>query len=75
MTTDLSSLEGSLAKLLVDTVKLLHKKVKEGTVSPTDISNIIKLCRDNGITVDAKSGDPLGFLKDLENIELDDFTQ
>lgn len=50
---NLNGLEDALCDLLKATVHELKARVSSGSASPTDISNVIKLCRDNGITLDA----------------------
>lgn len=58
--------EELLELLWVETVKEILRRVKDQTASPTDISNALKLLRDNGITLDLSKGDALDFLKDIK---------
>jgi hypothetical protein len=60
-----------LETLWEESTRLLLKKVKEGTATPSDIANALKTCKENGITIYAKSGDPITTPED--DMEFEDF--
>jgi vacuolar-type H+-ATPase subunit E/Vma4 len=59
------SKEELLDSLWYATIEEILKRVKSGKAKPTDISNAVKMLRDNDITVDPK-GKGKDFLDQLE---------
>lgn len=55
-------LNATLENLLQLTAEELLKRVQTGEATHQDISNALKLLKDNHVTVDVKKGDPLDIL-------------
>lgn len=61
--------EDLLTELMLETIKELRRKIKDGTASPADLSVARALLRDNNITASSKPGQPLsGLVYELETI-------
>lgn len=54
--------EDMMVDLMYGIAETLLKKIQEGTASHQDISNAIKLLKDNGINVSVNKGTPLAIL-------------
>lgn len=54
--------ESMMVKLLHATTKELVKRIQSGEASPQDISNAIRLCKENDVSIEIKEGKPLPVL-------------
>lgn len=54
--------EDMMVDLMYGIAETLLEKIQEGTASHQDISNAIKLLKDNGINVSVNKGTPLAIL-------------
>lgn len=54
----MDKLEELLGELQAETAKMLLKLIKSGEAQPQHFTAAIKMLKDNGITVEAKPGDP-----------------
>jgi hypothetical protein len=64
MSFDRNKAEELLGTLFMKSLKLLIDRVMDGTASPSDVANALKVCRENGISLDITKGEPLDFLYD-----------
>lgn len=56
--------EEMMVDLMYEVANHLLLKVRSGEATPQDISNALKLLRDNGITVSVNKGNPLDILSE-----------
>ena len=62
MSFDRNKAEELLGTLFMKSLELLIQRIKDGDASPSDIANALKVCRENGISLDISRGDTLPFL-------------
>lgn len=55
-------IEEMLLDLLEATSEELLLRIENGEASPQDISNAIRLCKENGIDISIKKGEPLDII-------------
>ena len=60
-------LKDELEQLLVEVVKDLRERIREGTAKPADVANAIKLLQANGINI-LRTGDKAGLQKLAEEL-------
>lgn len=56
--------EDLMVDIMYATAETLLEKIRNGTAQPQDISNAIKLLKNNGITVAVNKGNPLDILSE-----------
>ena len=54
--------EEMMVELLHATTEELLVRIRQGEASPQDISNAIRICKENDVTIAIKEGSPLGVL-------------
>jgi|AntRauTorcE11898_2_1112593.scaffolds.fasta_scaffold03928_2 hypothetical protein len=57
-----TNIEDILLDLLEATSEELLVRIESGEASPQDISNAIRLCKENGIDISIKKGEPLDII-------------
>ena len=58
------NVEELLYTLMEASAEELLARIKSGEASPQDISNAIRLCKENGIDIHVKKGEPLDVLSE-----------
>lgn len=58
------NVEQVLYDLMEASAKELLDRIRAGEASPQDISNAIRLCKENGIDIHVKKGEPLDILSE-----------
>ena len=66
-------LEDKMVDLMEQLIDLLLDRVKDGTITPSEATNAVRLLKENGITIDITDADlPDGVKDGLKDILTDD---
>ena len=61
---DRQEVEKLLGTLFVESLELLITRIKDGSASPADVNNALRVCRENGISMTVSKGESPQFLSE-----------